>query len=76
MQKIHTHIFVLFKEIDKLCYNIQKIKQMTSSAALHNVLENFVAETVKNLNSVINMLKEACQEFYAKEIQRTTSRKM
>jgi len=49
---------------------------MTSSAALHNVSENFVVETVKNLNLVINMLKEARPEFYTQEIQRTTSRKI
>jgi len=49
---------------------------MTSSSVLHNVLENFVAETVKNLNSVINMLKEAHPEFYTKEMQTTTSMKM
>ena len=48
---------------------------MTSSAVLR-VLENLVADTVKNLNSVINMLKEACPEFYTQEIRRTTSWKM
>jgi len=67
--------YFFLKEIDKLYYNSQKIKQMTSSA-VHNVLENFVAETVKNLNSVRNVLKEAYPEFYTEEIQRTTSIKM
>jgi hypothetical protein len=73
---IYIYIFVLFKEVDKLYYItiIKKIKQITSSAVVHNVSENLVADTVKY--SVIDMLKEACPEFYTQEIQRTTSWRM
>jgi hypothetical protein len=68
MQKKKKMYFL--KRLVILYYNSKT--NITSSAAHNNVSENFGLETVKNMNSVINMLKGSSLGIL---YPRTTSRK-